>query len=420
MSKSNYTRRFFSLLLAMVTGLVLVNVTQSTAQISSTSVTVHDSSSTTLPSAATASASPASFCTGSGTTLSISGGHLGSGTPAAQWVWYADACPTATATPVGTGASINVSPANPGTQPITKTYYVRAEGGFCNYTTKCVPVTVTINPTPAVTAPANQVYCANATAAAIVLNGTPTGVTYAISGGASVGLANASGLTQIPSFTAINATSAPVTATISITPSANGCTGTAVTYTVTVNPTAAMVATSDITKCNGNTVSAIAFSSPTTGGTVTYSWTNDNPSVGIAATGTTSSIPSFTATNAACTDAVANIVVTPIYTNGGQTCNGTPDTFVVRVRPTPNATLAAVSAELCQGTAVQVAYTATCGTAPFNVEIRQDGITPFQTYNGVTNGSNITITPTPTSQGAHTYDLMKITDANGCTNPVTP
>jgi hypothetical protein len=420
MNKNNYTLRFFSLLLLLVSGILLGSTMQSAAQISSVTVTVNDSSSITLPTAATTAASPTSFCTGSSTTLSVTGGRLGSGTPTAQWVWYADACPTGAATPVGTGASITVSPTNTGTAPITKTYYVRAEGGFCNYTTPCVPVTVTINPTPTVTAPANQVYCAGAATTAIPLSGTPTGVTYAISGGASIGLADASGLTQIPSFTPINATSAPVTATISITPTANGCSGTAVTFTITVNPTAAMVATSDITKCNGNTVSAIAFSSPTTGGTVTYSWTNDNPSVGIAASGTTSSIPSFTATNAGCTDAVANVVVTPIYTNGGQTCNGTPDTFVVRVRPTPNATLAAANGQLCEGTAVQLTYTATCGTGPFNVEIRQDGAIPNQTYNGVTNGGSITITPTPTSQGAHTYDLMKITDANGCTNPVTP
>ena len=420
MKTNNYTLRFFSLLLLLVAGILLGSTTQSTAQISSVTVTVNDPSSITLPTAPTTAASPASFCTGSSTTLSVTGGRLGSGTPAAQWVWYADACPTGAATPVGTGASISVSPTNTGNAPITKTYYVRAEGGFCNYTTPCVPVTVTINPTPTVTAPANQVFCAGAVTTAIPLSGTPTGVTYSISGGASIGLANASGVTQIPSFTPINATSAPVTATISLTPTANGCTGTAVTFTITVNPTATVVATADITRCAGATVPAINFTSATTGGTVTYSWTNDNPSVGIAASGTTSSIPSFTAANSACTDAVANIVVTPIYTNGGQTCNGTPDTFVVRVHPTPNATLAAANAELCQGTAVQLTYTATCGTGPFNVEIRQDGTTPFQTYTGVTSGSNITITPTPTSQGSHTYDLMKITDANGCTNPVTP
>lgn len=388
------------------------------AQISSVTVTVHDSSSITLPTVATTSASSSSFCTGASTTLKITGGHLGSGTPGASWKWYADACPTGTATAIGTGDSITVTPLNAGTQPITKTYYVRAEGGFCNINTACVPVTVTINPIPVVTAPANQVFCANAVAPATTLSGTPTGVTYEISGGASVGLANASGLTQIPSFTATNATGAPVTATVTITPSANGCTGTPVTYTITVNPTAAIVATADMTKCNGTNVAAIPFSSPTTGGTVTYSWTNDNPSIGIAASGT-GNIPAFTAANTACTDAVANIIVTPVYTNGGQTCNGTPDTFKVTVHPTPNGSIAAVDPALCQGTAVQLKYTATCGTGPFSLDIRQDGVTPFNNYPGVTNGSNITISPTP-SQGSHTYDLMKITDANGCTNPVTP
>ncbi|WP_124635524.1 PKD-like domain-containing protein [Taibaiella sp. KBW10] len=420
MNKKMYKLQQWAAVPLLVLCSLLWSSKESAAQISTATVTVHDSSSITLPSAATTAASPASFCTGTSTTLSVSGGRLGSGTPAAQWVWYADACPTGAATPVGTGASITVSPTNAGTQPITKTYYVRAEGGFCNINTACVPVTVTINPVPVVTAPANQVYCANAVAPATSLSGTPTGVTYAISGGASVGLANASGLTQIPSFTALNTTSAPVTATVTITPSANGCTGTPVTYTITVNPKATVVATADITKCNGNVVPAISFTSTTTGGTVTYSWTNDNPSVGIAASGTTSTIPSFTATNTNCTNAVANIIVTPIYTNGGSTCNGTPDTFVVTVRPTPNATLAAIDPALCQGTAVQLKYTATCGTGPFAIEIRQDGATPFQNYTGVTNGSNITVTPTPTSQGTHTYDLMKITDANGCSNPVTP
>ncbi|RQO31643.1 hypothetical protein DBR32_06735 [Taibaiella sp. KBW10] len=420
MSTKNYKIKHWALTpVLLLAGLFFLN-TKTQAQISSVTVTVHDSSSLTLPTVATTAASATSFCTGTGTTLSISGGHLGSGTPAADWKWYADACPTGAATPIGTGASITVTPTNTGTQPITKTYYVRAEGGFCNINTACLPITVTINPVPVVTAPANQVYCANATAPATTLTGTPTGVTYAISGGASVGLANATGLTQIPSFTATNATGAPVTATVTITPSANGCTGTPVTYTITVNPTATVATIADITKCNGNVVPAISFSSSTTGGTVTYSWTNDNASIGIAASGTTSSIPSFTATNAACTDAVANIVVTPIYTNGGSTCNGTPTTFKVTVHPTPNASLAAVDPALCQGTAVQLKYTATCGTGPFNLEIRQDAVTPFQTYNGVTNGANITITPTPSVQGTHTYDLMKITDANGCTNPVTP
>jgi gliding motility-associated-like protein len=51
----------------------------------------------------------------------------------------------------------------------------------------------------------------------------------------SIGLA-ASGTGNIPSFVAINTGSTPVTATITVTPSLNGCTGTARTYTITVLP----------------------------------------------------------------------------------------------------------------------------------------------------------------------------------------
>lgn len=77
-----------------------------------------------------ASASPVAICSGS-TTLSVSGGSLGSG---ASWNWYSGNCGL---TFVGTGSSVSVSPSS------TTTYYVRAEGG-CN-TTNCTSVTVTVN-----------------------------------------------------------------------------------------------------------------------------------------------------------------------------------------------------------------------------------------------------------------------------------
>lgn len=381
--------------------------TRSYAQIGpSVTITVNDSSSITLPTAATASADPASFCTGGTSTLTVTGGHLGNG---ANWKWYEDACPSGTATPIDSGASITVSPVNTTTEPITKTYYVRAEG-TCN-TTACIPVEVTINPTPAVTAPPAITYCNGATAAAIALTGSPTGVTYTISGGTSVGLDDASGLTQIPSFTALNAGTASVDATITITPSANGCDGTPVTYVITVLPTATVNIIDSLAQCNGTATDAIVFSSPVSG--VTYSWTNSNPAIGLAASGT-GNIASFTAvnTNTDCTDAVATITVTPSVGTDG--CNGTPMTFIITVHPSPNGSIAAADTAVCQDGAAQLIFTSSCGTGPFDLEIRQDGATPFQPYNDINSGGTINITPTPTSAGSHTYDLMKITDAHGC------
>lgn len=79
--------------------------------------------------AASASASPTSLCAGASSTLTVSGGSLGTG---AAWTWYNTGCGTGL---IGTGSSIVVSPGS------TTTYYVRAEG--CN-TTACVSVVVTV------------------------------------------------------------------------------------------------------------------------------------------------------------------------------------------------------------------------------------------------------------------------------------
>jgi len=91
--------------------------------------------------------------------------------------------------------------------------------------------TITVNPTPTATAPSAQSYCAGATTSAIALVGTPSGVVFDINGGAGVGLSNQTGVTSIPSFTAVAGS-----ATITVTPRANGCTGTPVTYTILVSP----------------------------------------------------------------------------------------------------------------------------------------------------------------------------------------
>lgn len=84
--------------------------------------------------ASSATASPSNVCAGTPTTLSVSGGSLGTG---AQWYWYSGACGTNL---VGAGASITVNP------QASTVYYVRAEGP-CN-TTNCASVNVSVTPAP--------------------------------------------------------------------------------------------------------------------------------------------------------------------------------------------------------------------------------------------------------------------------------
>jgi hypothetical protein len=80
-----------------------------------------------------ATASPAAVCPGGGTTLSVVGGSLGTGD---VWTWYDGGC--GNGAPIGTGATISVSPS------ATTTYFVRAEGG-CAGQSACASVQVVVN-----------------------------------------------------------------------------------------------------------------------------------------------------------------------------------------------------------------------------------------------------------------------------------
>ena len=143
------------------------------------SVTVTIKTSSTAPTGI--NVSPNNICPGQSTTLTVQGGSLGSG---AVWRWYTGSCG---GTLVGTGASINVSPAT------TTTYYVRAEGD-CN-TTTCASVSVTVktqSTAPTGISTDNNNFCPGGSANLTVTGGSlGTGATwrwYTVScGGTSVG-----------------------------------------------------------------------------------------------------------------------------------------------------------------------------------------------------------------------------------------
>ena len=149
----------------------------------------------------------------------------------------------------------------------------------------------------------------------------------------SIGLA-ASGTGDIPSFTATNTTNAPITATITVIPSANSCVSISRSFTITVNPTPNVVQPVDQRICNGFAANAINFSGNVTG--TSFNWTNNNPSIGLASSGT-GNIPAFTGINTGSTPASATIIVTP----SAKGCTGLPKTVIVRVDPVPTVELGA-------------------------------------------------------------------------------
>jgi hypothetical protein len=238
----------------------------------------------------------------------------------------------------GTGNISSFTATNTGVVPVTATITVTpsySNGGItCTGTSQVF--TITVNPTPTVTDPADQVVCNNSPTATVTFTGSVTGTVYNwTNDDISIGLA-ASGTGDISSFTATNAGTVPVIATITVTPAyANGgtsCTGTPMSFTITVNPTPTVVQPSSQIVCDNASTTPVNFTGAVTG--TIYNWTNNTPGIGLAPAGT-GNIPSFTATNTGLLPVVATITVTPSYTNGGVTCTGTAQSFTITVNPLP-------------------------------------------------------------------------------------
>jgi gliding motility-associated-like protein len=100
----------------------------------------------------------------------------------------------------------------------------------------------------------------------------------------------------------------------------------------------------NITECPGVIVPATNFTSLPAG--ATFTWTNSNPAIGLAASGV-GNVPSFTTTNATGAAIVANITVTP--TGPAPTnCVGPPSVYVISVKPNPPAPTVVTPVTYCQ------------------------------------------------------------------------
>jgi PKD repeat protein len=233
----------------------------------------------------------------------------------------------------GTGNIASFNAVNTGTSPVTATITVTPSFAGCPGTPQSF--TITVNPSGQVNDPADQVVCTGSATAAVSFTTNRTGGTTTYSwtnNTTSIGL-GASGTGNIPSFTAVNAGTSPVTATITVTPSFGGCTGTPQTFTITVNPSAQVNDPADQVLCNATATSVLNFTTNRTGGTTTYTWTNSNTAIGLSASGS-GSLPAFLATNGGISPISATITVTPLFSFGGQTCPGTSQTFTITVNPT--------------------------------------------------------------------------------------
>ncbi|GAA4322357.1 beta strand repeat-containing protein [Flaviaesturariibacter amylovorans] len=175
-----------------------------------------------------------------------------------------------------------------------------------------VSTTITVNPAAGTIAYDQAAYC-------------QAGPAYLRNSGATGGVYTSTpGLVLHPATGVVNlAQSTPGTYTVTYTvASGGGCAATAAT-SITINPQASVDAPNNRVFCTATNTTPIVF----TGSAASYSWTNDNPAIGLSASGT-GNIPSFMASAG---DQTAVIHVTPVG-NGSTTCPGKTRVFRIYVR----------------------------------------------------------------------------------------
>jgi hypothetical protein len=229
-------------------------------------------------------------------------------------------------------------------------------------------INITALPIPdAVANPQTQVVCNNTLTSAIGFSSSVPGTTFDwTNNNPSIGL-GASGSGDIPSFLAINNTNMPVSAAITVTPSANGCPGTPIQAFITAsNLVSNVVASPNMqTVCANSPTSAISFTGGTPG--AIYNWTNDQPSIGLPASGT-GDIGSLVALNGGSIPVVAKITITPAA-NG---CAYNPVNAFIMVNP-----VATVDAIANQVVCVHSSTTAvTCSSSTPGVTFTWTNSTP--------------------------------------------
>ncbi|RYY88664.1 MAG: PKD domain-containing protein, partial [Chitinophagaceae bacterium] len=172
----------------------------------------------------------------------------------------------------------------------------------------------------------------------------------------------------------------------------NECGATAVQLTLTVSEQPGFAIPVAQRVCHGTTVGPFSFTSSV--GNTSFSWTNSNNAIGLASSGSGSTINSFTATNLTGSPITATITVKA--TRG--TCI-TTKTFTITVWNKPAAPTASGTVTYCQNAAA-VPLAATASASHHLVW-----------YPG---GASVAPTPVTSTVGTTLYQVAQVNDTTGC------
>ncbi|MDX1651974.1 MAG: PKD-like domain-containing protein [Brumimicrobium sp.] len=293
-----------------------------------------------------------------------------------NWSFNASGTPS-----VGTGASTSITFPTAG----TVTLYSIVTDNCGNQTT--ASRTVTVHPTPTVSASPNTQTICSGSSTGISLSGTPAGVAFnwTVSQTNVTGASGGSGNNIAQTLS----TSTGGNAVYTITPTANGCTGSPINVTVNVEPVPTVSASPNTqTICSGQTTGISLSGTPAS---TTFSWTASPTNVSGSSGGSGNSIAQ-TLTSAS----GGNVVYTITPSNNG--CNGTPINVTVNVNALPTPTITGPSS-YCQGQSASLSATA-----------------GFASYNW----SNGAMTQNTTVTTANNPITVTVTDGNGCSGTSAP
>lgn len=275
--------------------------------VANTTYLTYPGSATAPPAMCTPYTDTAKICQGVPTAIGVTGPNIAS----YNWSWS-----PATGLSATTGATVNASPAT------TTSYTVTGTPINACFAAISFPLVVQVTPSPTVNPEANVTACAGQVVAANTFTSTPAGATYTwTNSNASIGLA-ASGSGGLPAFTAVNGTGAPITSTITVTPTIPGstCPGIPSTFTITINPLPVTTVNS-VGICPGQTATLTA------GGASTYAWSTGATTNPINVTPAITTTYTVTGTSAAgCTSTAVSTVsigaAVAISVNTPTICNG--------------------------------------------------------------------------------------------------
>jgi gliding motility-associated-like protein len=358
---------------------------------------------TVNPAPAMTSANSATICTGATVSIPFTSNV------ASTYTWIATDNVNTTGESLTTQSTATLSNTiTNGTAVLQNVIYTvtpTSTGGSCAGAAQTI--TVQVNPVPTATAtPSTQTICsAGATSIALTSNiaGTTYSWTVSQSGVSGASASSGSNITQTLTTTGTS----PGTATYTITP-VNGCTGSAIVATVTVNPTPAMTSASTATICSGATASITLTSNVAS----TYTWIAANNASTTGESLTTQSTATLSNTITNNTTSAQNVIYTVTPTSTGGSCVGTSQTVTVTVNPTPTATATPSSQTICSAGATSIALTSNIAGTTYSWTTSQSGVT------GASNssGANITqtLTATSTSAGTATYTITPTSTLGSC------